>query len=112
MTVLYALPLGCLPKAISPVSGVVHAFNLRTLEVKASRSLCVQSQPGLQSEFQNCPEILCQRKQNKKPLLHQTYPRNTTRHLNTLTGLSQQTHSAGATIPTLLKRKQKVRKTK
>lgn len=31
---------------------VMHVFDLSTQAGEASRSLCIQSQPGLQSEFQ------------------------------------------------------------
>lgn len=34
-------------------SGLVHAFSPSTWEAEASRSLCVQGQPGLETELQD-----------------------------------------------------------
>ena len=48
---------------------VAHPFNPSTLEEKAGRSLCVQGQPGLQSEFKNSQKYTekpCLKKQKIK----------------------------------------------
>ena len=37
-------------------AAVPHTFNPSTWETEAGESLCVQGQPGLQSEFQDSPD--------------------------------------------------------
>jgi hypothetical protein len=42
-----------LKRSLAKVGVVMHTFSPITWEAEAGRSLWVQSQPGLQSEFQN-----------------------------------------------------------
>ena len=52
---------------------VVHAFNPSTWEAEAGRSLCVQGQPGLQSQFQaswSYRETLSQKYKKKKSMIY------------------------------------------